>query len=138
MKREIREAVNPRNDTARARPEKGHGRTPRPPEAGPSIERASAMLRALGDAERFRLGVLLIPAPLTVGEIAEATGSAMTTVSQRLKALHAAGLVRRRREARNVYYALADEHVVELIRSTLTHAGEGTRRPSAPGGRDRS
>jgi ArsR family transcriptional regulator len=32
--------------------------------------------------------------------------------------------VKRRREGKHIYYSLADDHVRELIRAALDHAGE--------------
>jgi ArsR family transcriptional regulator len=33
-------------------------------------------------------------------------------------------LVKRRREAKHVFYALADEHVLPLVRNAIDHAAE--------------
>jgi ArsR family transcriptional regulator len=90
--------------------------------------RAARIHRALGDEERIRICALLVRGPCSVGEVALQTRSALPTVSQRLKALLAAGVVGRRRAGRNVLYSLADDHVAELVRNTLAHAGEGYRR----------
>jgi ArsR family transcriptional regulator len=38
--------------------------------------------------------------------------------------LHAERIVKRRREGKHIYYSLADDHVRELIRAALDHAGE--------------
>jgi ArsR family transcriptional regulator, lead/cadmium/zinc/bismuth-responsive transcriptional repressor len=48
-------------------------------------------------------------------ELAEDESEKITTVSARLKILSRVRLVRRRREARSVFYALADEHVLPLV-----------------------
>ena len=98
----------------------------------PVFGRAARIHRALGDEERIRICALLVRGPSSVGEIASQTRSALPTVSQRLKALLAAGVVGRRREGRNVFYSLADDHVAELVRNTLAHAGEDHRRRQAP------
>jgi ArsR family transcriptional regulator len=59
-----------------------------------------------------------------VSELAEDEGEKVTTVSARLKTLSVVRLVRRRREAKHVFYALADEHVLPLIRNAIDHAAE--------------
>ena len=84
--------------------------------------RAAEFFRALGDEERLRLVMLLGRGERSVGELAEMVGDALPTVSQRLKTLRYAGLVRSRRAGRNVVYALDDAHVEELIRNGLEHA----------------
>jgi ArsR family transcriptional regulator len=107
----------------------GHGAHPaRPPFAPPAagtLESAAAMLRAAGDAGRLRLLLRLADEERCVTELAEAEGDKLATVSARLKLLHAARLVTRRREAKHVYYALADGHVAHLLRDILDHAAEG-------------
>jgi DNA-binding transcriptional ArsR family regulator len=60
-----------------------------------------------------------------VSELAEQEGEKITTVSARLKTLYAVHLVKRRREAKHVYYMLADEHVLPLVRNAIDHAAEG-------------
>lgn len=88
-----------------------------------SFERASGMLRALGDEPRLRLLELLSQEELCVTEMA-ASGEGMSTVSQRLRLLRGEGLVTRRREGKHIYYSLADGHVEDLLRSVLSHAEE--------------
>ena len=88
-------------------------------------ERAAAIFRAMGDPARLRLlERLAVGGERCVSEIAEASGTGMSTVSQRLRLLRAERLVARRREGKHIYYALADEHVGELIRAAIEHAAE--------------
>jgi ArsR family transcriptional regulator, lead/cadmium/zinc/bismuth-responsive transcriptional repressor len=82
------------------------------------------LLAALGDPERLRLLDLMSGGEVCVGELAEATGAAMTTVSQRLKVLRERGLVTVRRDGKHMYYRLADGHVGDLVRIGLAHALE--------------
>jgi ArsR family transcriptional regulator, lead/cadmium/zinc/bismuth-responsive transcriptional repressor len=48
----------------------------------------------------------------------------LTTISARLKTLHHVRLVKRRREAKHIYYSLSDTHVLRLVESAMEHAGE--------------
>jgi ArsR family transcriptional regulator, lead/cadmium/zinc/bismuth-responsive transcriptional repressor len=89
------------------------------------LETAAAMFRAIGDPERLQLLVRLAGGEACVSELAEEEGEKITTVSARLKALHAARLVKRRREAKHVFYTLADEHVLPLVHNAIDHAAEG-------------
>lgn len=92
-----------------------------------TIERAAALLKAVGDPGRLRLLERLAHAEHCVSELAEASGEGLSTVSQRLRLLRAEDLVTRRREGKHIYYALTDAHVRELIFAALTHAEEGER-----------
>lgn len=98
---------------------------------GAEFEDASAMFRALGDPFRLRLLARLAGGEICVSELAELEGDKLTTVSARLQTLHAVRLVKRRREAKHIFYALSDDHVLQLVRSAIEHAAE-RQRPSAP------
>ena len=103
------------------------GHPPRPAIRLPSraqIEAGAAIFQALGDPERLRLLVRLAAGEACVSELAEYEGEKISTVSARLKTLHAVRLVKRRREAKHVYYTLADEHVLPLVRNAIDHAAE--------------
>jgi hypothetical protein len=56
---------------------------------------ASAMFRALGEPSRLRLLTRLTTGEICVSELAELEDEKLTTISARLKTLHAAGLVKR-------------------------------------------
>ena len=92
------------------------------------------MFRALGDPERLQLLVRLANGEACVSELAEEEDTNITTVSARLKTLHAVRLVKRRRVARHVFYTLADQHVLPLIHNAIDHAAEGRSAVSAAPG----
>ena len=106
-----------------------HGRhPPRPPVRLPAraqITAAAEIFQALGDPERLRLLVRLAEGEACVSELAEDEGEKITTVSARLKTLFAVRLVKRRREGKHVFYALADEHLLPMLRNAIDHAAEG-------------
>jgi ArsR family transcriptional regulator, lead/cadmium/zinc/bismuth-responsive transcriptional repressor len=110
------------------------GHSPRPALPLPSpaqIEAAAEMFRALGDPERVRLLLRLADGEACVSELAEQEGEKITTVSARLKVLSVVRLLRRRREAKHIFYALADEHVLPLVRNAIDHAAESRTAVSA-------
>ena len=82
------------------------------------------MFRALGDPARLRLLAHLAGGEVCVSELAELEDDNLTTVSARLKTLYAVRLVKRRREAKHIYYALSDDHVLQLVESAIEHAAE--------------
>jgi DNA-binding transcriptional ArsR family regulator len=73
------------------------------------FEAIAVMGRALASPRRLELLDLLAQAPRTVDELAGASEQSRANASQHLQALHAAGLVDRRREGNHVRYALAGE-----------------------------
>lgn len=88
------------------------------------LDVAAAMCQALGDVARLRLLVWLSQREMCVSELVALEKAPASSVSARLKILHSADLVRRRREAKHVFYALADEHVRVLLHNILSHAAE--------------
>src|SRR5260370_39894274 len=100
------------------------------------IEAVAEMFQALGDPQRLRLLVRLAEGEACVSELAEHEGEKITTVSGRLKTLYAVRLVKRRREAKHVFYSLADEHVLPLVRNAIDHAAEGRTAVSADPGQE--
>jgi ArsR family transcriptional regulator, lead/cadmium/zinc/bismuth-responsive transcriptional repressor len=88
------------------------------------LEGASAMFRALGDPSRLRLLARLSEGEVCVSELAALEDEKLSTVSARLQMLHAVRLVKRRRDAKHIFYAVADDHVLQLVQSALGHAAE--------------
>jgi len=88
------------------------------------LDDASAMFRALGEPSRLRLLARLTMGEICVSELAELEDEKLTTISARLKTLHAAGLIKRRRQAKHIYYALSDTPVLRLVQNALEHASE--------------
>jgi ArsR family transcriptional regulator len=62
---------------------------------------------------------------MNVGALAEAAGISESAVSHHLRGLRQMRLVRYRRDGRQVYYALDDDHVLALIRQGLDHVVHG-------------
>jgi DNA-binding transcriptional ArsR family regulator len=89
-----------------------------------AFARAAALFRALGDAERLKILEALAHREVRVTDLARGLGGKITTVSQRLRVLRTEGLVVHRREGRNVLYALADQHIADLVHHALAHVSQ--------------
>jgi rhodanese-related sulfurtransferase/DNA-binding transcriptional ArsR family regulator len=77
----------------------------------------AAVARALGNEHRLDLLEHLAQGERSVEALAERTGIPFASVSQHLQALRKAGLVAARRNARHVFYRVADDAVIRLIAS---------------------
>lgn len=73
----------------------------------------------LADANRIRLLSALASGELCVCDLAALTKMSESAVCHQLRLLKAMRLVSYRREGRNVYYSLADSHVINLYRSLV-------------------
>lgn len=89
-----------------------------------TLDRAVRLFKALGDEARLRTLGMLVDGEACVTELAEAERASVSTVSHRLRLLRSEGLVRKRREGRHIYYALADRHVIEMVHNALEHVSE--------------
>lgn len=78
----------------------------------------------LADPNRLRLLSALDRQELCVCDLAAATKMTDSAVSHQLRVLRTARLVKYRREGRNIYYSLADDHVVNLYREVAEHLAE--------------
>jgi DNA-binding transcriptional ArsR family regulator len=91
------------------------------------LSRVTSVFKLLGDPTRARLLYALLEAgELCVCDLAAATSTAATTVSQSLRMLRASGVVTGRRDGRNVYYRLSDAHVrllLDVTREHISHDG---------------
>jgi rhodanese-related sulfurtransferase len=72
------------------------------------------MGKAFSSATRLELLDLLAQGPRTVDQLARASGQSTANTSQHLQALHAAGMVSRRREGTSVRYAIAGDEALAL------------------------
>ncbi|MEZ5372920.1 MAG: metalloregulator ArsR/SmtB family transcription factor [Microthrixaceae bacterium] len=86
------------------------------------------MFRLLGDPTRVRILFALLDAgELCVCDIATVVETTETKVSQAMRLLRSAGVVRNRRDGRNIYYRLDDTHVRTLLNLSRDHLTHGER-----------
>lgn len=98
-------------------------------ELGEVDERVAALMGALSSPTRIRaLFALLEFGETGTGELAKAVGMSPSATSHQLRVLRDLGLVRRRREGRRCFYALADDHLGILLRESLYHVDHGRLR----------
>ncbi len=82
------------------------------------------LFKIFGDSTRIRILWALHESEMCVRGISRSLGLTMSAVSHQLKALKDSDLVKSRRDGKNVYYSLCDEHVEILLGTALTHLRE--------------
>lgn len=80
-----------------------------------SYRRRAAILSALANPARLHIVDILAGGGRTVGELSEAVGLDISTVSRHLGRLREAGLVRDRRDGNRVYHTLAAPCVLDFF-----------------------
>jgi DNA-binding transcriptional ArsR family regulator len=97
----------------------------KPPPVGDASLRALAdTFKVLGDTTRVRILDVLSRRELCVQDLAAALGLTQSAVSHQLRLLRTSRLVRTRRDGRQIFYALDDDHIVGLFRQGLEHVEE--------------
>jgi ArsR family transcriptional regulator len=94
-----------------------------------TVEALAETFRVLGDPTRVRILDALASGELCVCDIASLVGISESAVSHQLRLLRGMRLVRPRRAGRLVFYAVDDQHILELLKQAMTHVQEnpGTR-----------
>ncbi len=89
-----------------------------------TIARASVLLKALADPTRMRILLSMKQGELCVCDLSHLLGMSQSAISHQLRVLRDTRLVSWRREGRQVFYRLADQHVEEILEDALEHARE--------------
>ncbi|QNP74258.1 helix-turn-helix transcriptional regulator [Streptomyces roseirectus] len=92
-------------------------------------EQVVAVLKAVGDASRYRLLWALTERELPVSKLAELIGAHVAATSQHLARLRAAGLVDSRREGTRIFYRATGPRVRALLEGAVLAADEASAAP---------
>lgn len=85
------------------------------------IQTMAESFKALADPTRLRILALLSEGEQCVGDLADHLDVSQSAVSHQLRLLRSLDIVRYRKEGREVYYDLADDHVRDILLRTLEH-----------------
>jgi len=83
--------------------------------------RLAETFRVLGDPTRVRIIAALRQGELCVSDLSQSLEMSQSAISHQLRVLRNLHLVRVRREGRQAFYSLDDNHVVELFAQGLDH-----------------
>lgn len=89
-----------------------------------AYEAAGELLRALAAPIRVAIVMELAAGERCVHELVESIAAPQPLVSQHLRVLRGAGLVRGSRRGREIAYSLVDEHVAHIVADAVSHARE--------------
>ena len=84
----------------------------------------SELFKVFGDSTRIRILFVLFEAEVCVCDLAEALNMTQSAISHQLKILKQSKLVGGRREGKQVFYSLADDHVRTIIDQGREHIEE--------------
>ena len=81
----------------------------------------ASLFEAMSDPTRVRIIAALIDGEIGVGELVERIGLTKSAVSHQLRGLRDKRLIRTRKQGRNVFVCIDDEHIIELFQRGLDH-----------------
>jgi len=83
------------------------------------------LFSAFSDASRLKIIAALAEGECNVSRIAETVGLSESATSHHLRGLRQMKLVRTRKEGRQVFYSLLDEHVIKIYEMGREHILHG-------------
>jgi ArsR family transcriptional regulator, zinc-responsive transcriptional repressor len=89
-----------------------------------ALQAASDLLKALASPVRIGIVRELSEGGKYVHELVDTLGVSQPLVSQHLRVLRTSRIVTARRQAREIQYALTDDHVAHIVLDAIRHAQE--------------
>lgn len=86
-----------------------------------TIQKLAETFKIVGDATRIKILCVLSRQEMCVCDIAETLQMGQSAISHQLRVLRAARLVKFRKDGKEAWYSLDDDHVVDLMRQGLEH-----------------
>ena len=96
----------------------------KPDDQEQAVIQMADLFHLLGDPTRLRIVLSCLPAPIAVGDIANALELSSSLVSHHLRLLRAARIVKAERQGKQVFYSAADAHISTLLANIFEHIAE--------------
>ncbi len=81
----------------------------------------AGLFKLLGDPTRLSIVNILLKNELSVGDISREVGMSESAVSHQLRVLNLSNVVKHRRDGKQIFYSLDDEHIEQIFDIGLTH-----------------
>lgn len=85
----------------------------------------ASLFDSLSDPTRILIIAALLDGEVGVSELVDRLGVTKSAISHQLRGLRDKRLIRTRKQGRNVFVCLDDDHVIELFRRGLDHVLHG-------------
>ena len=82
------------------------------------------LFKVFGDSTRTRIISALFSAELCVCDIARLLNMTTSAVSHQLRILRNSKLVKYRRDGKELFYSLSDDHIIKIYKLALEHVEE--------------
>lgn len=88
------------------------------------IFEVSDFFKMFGDPTRLQILITLLEGELCVNDIATKINMTKSAVSHQLKSLKLLKIIKYRKDGKNVFYSLDDEHVFTMLEVAFNHLDE--------------
>lgn len=83
------------------------------------------LFRAFSDTSRVRILSALLTGEMNISALAQLVGISESAVSHHMRGLRQMRMVNFRRDGKEVYYRIDDEHIIALFQQGVTHVQNG-------------
>ncbi len=83
------------------------------------------LFRAFSDTSRVRILSALLSGEMNISALAEVVGISESAVSHHMRGLRQMRMVQSRRDGKEVYYRIDDEHIIALFQQGVKHVQNG-------------
>ena len=88
------------------------------------MEELAELYKLFGDSTRIKILYSLFEQEMCVQDIANGLEMTQSAISHQLKILRMGKLIKARREGKQMYYSLADDHVSTILEMGIDHLTE--------------
>ena len=88
------------------------------------LGKLTEVFKVFGDATRIKILWTLFDNEICVADIAERTNMSQSAISHQLKSLKNVRIIKSRRDGKNTFYSLSDDHVKRIIEQVMIHINE--------------
>lgn len=85
------------------------------------LQKLAIFFSVFGDTGRIKIINTLLTGEYCVNHLSEAARMSQSAVSHQLKVLKTNNIVKTRRDGKNIYYSLDDEHIKDIFEIGLRH-----------------
>lgn len=79
------------------------------------------LFRAFSDTSRVRIVSALLTGEMNISALAEIVGISESAISHHMRGLRQMRMVQSRRDGKEVYYRIDDEHIIALFQQGVKH-----------------
>lgn len=90
-----------------------------------SAAHVAELFRSFSDTSRVQILSALVSQELNIGALSNVVGISESAVSHHMRGLRQMRIVQSRRDGKEVYYRIDDEHIIALFQQGINHVKNG-------------